>query len=100
MDIQNVNYICDHLFGHHRRPLEAVRILRYDTALGLIAAKTYLEEHSVGGRQALYNKLCEDFVQNKQDLLDLARNERKRLDLYIEQLEGEIANDRTEAEEL
>ena len=100
MDIATANHICEHMFGHHRRPMEAIRTLRYDTSLGLIAAKTYLEEHSVGGRTALYNKLCEDFVQNKQDLLDQARNERKRLDLYIEQLEAEIANDRTEAEEL
>lgn len=73
--------------------IQAIKTLRGETALGLIDAKNYLETGAASGEEALVKKLCEDYVQNKEDLLIQARQEMKRLKLYIEQLESEIFAD-------
>lgn len=52
--------------------------------MGLLEAKQYLlEAHD---QNALFVKLCTDYVQSVHDLLQIALTDRRRLDLYIEDL--------------
>lgn len=83
------------LMCFHASPkvVQSIKMLRADTNMGLIDAKNYLEMHATFGEDALFKKLCEDFVKDKRDLLHAARLERKRLKEYIDQLEAEIAQD-------
>lgn len=91
MDINGAKTIAQ--CACNRRLIDAIKYLRMESSMGLINAKAYLEEHRAGGEDALYNKLCEDFVQDKRDLLYRARNDRTLLDKYIQQLEAEIAQE-------
>jgi hypothetical protein len=78
-------------FGPHGpRKIDAIKRFRYHSASGLQEAKHYLEKAGRDGQEALVKKLCDDYVQNKQDLLDQAREDRRKLDLYINQLEEEL----------
>ena len=89
MDL-NVAQEIAHMWCTEKK-IQAIKLLRNETAFGIIEAKNYLENGvSLGGETRLLKELCGDFVFNKEDLLIQARHEMKRLKLYIEQLEGEI----------
>lgn len=92
MNVQTVNEIAECIFVRHR-VIEAIRLLRLNTSMSLLNAKRYVDEHLLLGESGFIQKLCNDFVENKQDLLTHARQKRHLLDLYIDQLEFEIAND-------
>lgn len=78
------------------RLIESIKLLRADTSMGLLDAKTYLETHSKGGEEILLKILCEDFVTNKSDLLIVAKEDLRRLQQYIAQLEEDISNEEKE----
>lgn len=79
-------------FSEHRL-IDAIKMLRYESPMSLLEAKRYLETGAANGKDALFKKLCEDFVKNKTDLLNTAKKELRALVLYIEQLETEIADE-------
>lgn len=76
-----------------RHLIDAIRLLRADTSMGLLQAKQYLEDNSEKGEVVLFRILCDDFVQSKEDLLIVAKEEIKRLTQYIKELEAEIVTD-------
>ena len=69
--------------------LDSVKELRKHTGLGLIDAKSYLEKYDQGP-EGIYVQVCSDYVQSPHDLLIRAREERRRLDLHIEDLEAQV----------
>lgn len=75
------------------KKIDAIKAFRYETSLGLTQAKDYLEQHFLAGEDGLRQKLADDFVQNSQDLLILAKEEKKRLEAYIADLETQIAEE-------
>lgn len=91
------NLVCQNPM---RGMMDAIRLLRMETAMGLIDAKNYLEEAKWHGDEAMLKQLCTDFVQNKEDLLNRALNDRRILDLYIEQLQKEIEFEKEEVSEM
>lgn len=74
-----------------RRLIEAIKLFRYETGFGLIAAKQYLEDYRPGDEDALLKKLCADFVKDKKDILIEARAELVRQMKIVDNLEREIA---------
>lgn len=66
---------------NRNRKIDAIRVLRMETHLDLLAAKTYVEAPSLAER------LNADFVMSTNDELNKARNELKRLSNHIRQLE-------------
>ena len=97
MNIDTAREIANLTYSVPRRMIDAIRLLRTDSSLGLIESKTYLETTGTN-EQELFDQLCKDFVQSKVDLLIRARYERTRLDLYIKQLEQEIDDERNQNE--
>jgi hypothetical protein len=90
MQIETAKEIVELTFNN--KMIQAIKLLRADSAMGLIAAKHYLEENR-SNRDELLKKLCDDFVKNKIDLLRAALYERHLLTQYIEKLEAEIAEE-------
>jgi hypothetical protein len=74
--------------------IDAVMLLRREIPMGFQEAKTYLEKGALEGEVALFEKLCKEFVQDKNDLIRIARIEIDRLTRYIQQLEREIDMER------
>jgi hypothetical protein len=75
------------------RTIEAIKLLRLESNLGLSSAKDYVVEGIASGEVAFYARLCDEFVLSKADLLVQARAELRRVELYIQQLEQEIADE-------
>ncbi len=98
MNVEEAKEIVETWFGSSgpgSHKINAIKLLRSHTAMGLHEAKMYMDEKSLGrgmvrGKEALLSKLCDDFVQSKQDLLDEARAERRILDRRISQLEDDL----------
>ena len=98
MNIEEAKEIVETWFGSSgpgSHKINAIKLLRSHTAMGLHEAKKYMDENSLGrgmvtGKEALLSKLCADFVQSKQDLLDAAREDRRKLDQYIQELEAQL----------
>jgi hypothetical protein len=93
MTPETAKEIAELTCNKQRRLIDAIRLLRADTAMGLLQAKKYLEDNGDKGEVVLFQILCDDFVQNKKDLLIIAQQEVKRLQKYIEQLEFEIGEE-------
>lgn len=68
----------------------AVSRLRRFTGMSVTQAVAYLKEHYREDTDNLFVQMCTDFVQSPQDRLMVAREERRRLDLYIEDLEAQV----------
>jgi len=89
-----------------RRLLEAVRILRKETAMGLWDAKVFLEQFDTDGLTTaqlhikLFEKLCDDFVQSPEDLLFIKKDQLHRLIDEIDELERTISAQRLHADAL
>lgn len=94
MDISTATEIT-RVMCQTRRKIEAIKILRADTKMGLIQAKDYLEVYSKDGSddKALFKQLCDDFVQNKADLLILLVAEQRQLESRIAELMREISEE-------
>lgn len=71
--------------------IEAIKAIRRDTSMELINAKNYLEQHHAAGK--LFEQLCADFVENPADLLVIAKDERRKLDEHIKDLETRISSE-------
>lgn len=76
----------------HNEKINAIKVLRQHTAMGLYAAKTYLDDY---GRheQDLVKQLCMDFVKDPKDLLIEARAELRRHLNYIESLVLQVGDE-------
>lgn len=74
--------------------IKAIRMFRYDTHMELINAKNYLDQHHAAGK--LFEQICADFVQNPADLLVIAKDERRKLDQHIHDLETRISSENTD----
>lgn len=94
MDISTATEIT-RVMCQTKRKIEAIKLLRRETNYGLIGAKDYLEVYSEDGQNEmkLFNQLCDDFVQDKRDLLILLVEEQRRLNLRIEDLKREISEE-------
>jgi translation elongation factor EF-Ts len=79
-----------------RRKIEAIKLLRAETGMGLIDAKNYLEVYSKDceNSEALLKQLCQDFVQNKEELLFAAKKEQTYWNRRVEELEREISEEK------
>lgn len=93
MNPETAKEIAELTCNKPRQLIDAIRLLRTDTAMGILQAKQYLEDNSEKGQDVLFRILCDDFVQNKHDLLIVAREEAGKLLKYIQELEEEIAAD-------
>lgn len=91
MNKQTAQEIVDMVYGDTPRVMEAIKMLRMETSLGLHDAKMML--YGFDTKEALFAELCTNFVEDKKDLLRLAIAERDRLDKYIAQLEMEILDE-------
>lgn len=97
MDIKTATEIT-RIMCQTKRKIEAIILLRRETNFGLTAAKEYLERYSYGGTNEvrLFQQLCDDFVQNKKDLLVLLVREQRLLKERIENLMREISEEENE----
>lgn len=79
------------------RKIEAIKLLRADTSMGLIEAKNYLEVYSKNGndQDSLFKQLCQDFVQSKQDLMVLAEKEQRYWTERVAELARELSEEET-----
>jgi hypothetical protein len=87
MDIETAKEIIAGLKTNHK--IQAITTLRRNSGLGLLEAKLYLEQTT--DYDALLKTICHDYVQDKADLLVLAKHDLKRAQMYVDQLEAEIA---------
>lgn len=71
--------------------IDAIKLLRRETSMGLPAAKTYLEN---GFSEELLTALCKDFVKDDLDLLVEAIREQRQLFDHIEKLVSKIQQER------
>lgn len=78
-----------HLWCTTFRKIEAIKILRSDTNLGLKTAKDYLDGCG-DNSDVMFKKLCDDFVKDPKELLVEARAELRRQLVYIQDLERQI----------
>ena len=95
MEIETVNNIVNALSGPAPRLIEGIKFLRAETSMSLLEAKNYLQPYYDGNKTSddLRQRLCDEFVQNKQELLNMALQEYHRLGMRIDQLEVEIARE-------
>jgi hypothetical protein len=98
MNIGTASHIAQLATGwrmEFREKIKAVALLRGETGLGLLDAKTYLEQfdhiESVAERHvALFEKLCVDYVPNVNDLLQIKREQVRKLQEEIAELEASL----------
>lgn len=88
MDTDTAKDISDKWLDGNK--LDAIRVLRNETSMGLIQAKTYLETHNSSISYTLLEQIHEDFVDSKPELLKMAIDQRNRLNDYILHLQEEI----------
>lgn len=96
MDVNTVTYIVN-LFCQQHQQIEAIKLFRRETNLDLSSAHRYLRDGAQEGENALFVKMCADFVQTTSDLLLLARVEKQRWTVEVDRLEALLL---TELEEL
>lgn len=89
MNKQTAQEIVDMVYENPPRKMDAIKILRMETSLGLYDAKMMLLNPN-NTKESLFAELCNNFVDDKKDLLRRAIEERVRLEKYIAQLEMEI----------
>jgi hypothetical protein len=94
MDIDKATEIV-RVMCQTQRKIEAIKLLRYDTGMGLTEAKNYLEVYSKDGndQDSLLKQLCQDFVNSKQDLLVLAVKEQRYWNERVAELTREISEE-------
>lgn len=92
MDILQAQEIAKVMCEDHRL-IEAIKLFRRATNCDLMFSKTYLEEHGKDGYVNLVDKLCDDFVQSKEDILRYLLEQRRQLDLQIDVVQAEIENE-------
>lgn len=80
--------------------ISAIKILRGESNMGLLEAKTYLEQHSRLGadKTRLLQQLCSDFVKSTVDLLREAEVELRRQEMYVRELRQTVATEEREAQ--
>lgn len=98
MDINTAKEIANLACRPERRLIDAIRLLRNETGLGLLQSKDYLE--TTKDETTLFNVLCKDYVTNKRDLLAQAKEELRQLEIRISILEFEIEEEDVRQEQL
>lgn len=96
MKMQDVDEINDLMTRD--RVIEAIKALRYVVPMGLKEAKDYLDPYR-GGGPALIDKLCGDFLEDKEELLKRKVAELHKLENEIMQLRREIHGETTEPDQ-
>ena len=86
MELSYAQEIVDEWFKG--RKIDAIKLLRNETSLGLKEAKDYLDVSR--DPEATLRQLCEDYVQDPRELLQRAIARRDSLNREIEILESQI----------